>query len=178
MDYFTWLEGGIASLAAAAFLIRDGDIPGERITILEESDKIGGSLDASGTPQGGYSMRGGRMLESKYLCTFDLFSSIPTLDASKTVTKEIFDWNATIKTSSKSRLFRDGHRIDAPQFGLSEKDILDIEAPWRWSRRECWEKVEFLINLTPCSSKRTSGLCGVLRLHFNPGTVQWNSNVI
>ncbi len=124
---FYLVGGGIASLAAAAFLIRDGDIPGERITILEESDKIGGSLDASGTPQGGYSMRGGRMLESKYLCTFDLFSSIPTLDASKTVTKEIFDWNATIKTSSKSRLFRDGHRIDAPQFGLSEKDILDIE---------------------------------------------------
>ncbi len=29
--------GGIASLAAAAFLIRDGDIPGHNITILEES---------------------------------------------------------------------------------------------------------------------------------------------
>src|SRR5260370_459344 len=27
--------GGIASLAAAAFLIRDGDIPGHNITILE-----------------------------------------------------------------------------------------------------------------------------------------------
>ncbi len=37
---------GIASLAAAAFLIRDGDIPGQNITILEESSKIGGSLDA------------------------------------------------------------------------------------------------------------------------------------
>ena len=32
-----------------------------------------------------------------------------------------------MKTSSKSRLFRDGHRIDAPWFGLSEKDILTIE---------------------------------------------------
>ena len=72
-------------------------------------------------------MRGGRMLESKYLCTFDLFSSIPTLDESKTVTQEIFDWNETMKTSSKSRLFRDGHRVDAPKFGLSEKHILTIE---------------------------------------------------
>ena len=118
---------GIASLAAAAFLIRDGDIPGQNITILEESEKIGGSLDAAGTPADGYTMRGGRMIESKYLCTFDLFSSIPTLDESRTVAQEIFDWNETMKTSSKSRLFRDGHRVDAPAFGLSEKHILTIE---------------------------------------------------
>src|ERR1700750_191996 len=71
--------GGIASLAAAAFLIRDGDILGQNITILEESDSLGGSLDGSGSPESGYVVRGGRMLESKYLCTFDLFSSIPTL---------------------------------------------------------------------------------------------------
>ena len=33
-----WLVGGgLASLSAAAFLIRDGGIPGERIHILEES---------------------------------------------------------------------------------------------------------------------------------------------
>ena len=37
--------GGIASLAAAAFLIRDGDILGHNITILEELEKLGGSLD-------------------------------------------------------------------------------------------------------------------------------------
>src|SRR6202167_516161 len=119
--------GGIASLAAAAFFIRDGDVAGRDITILEESEKIGGSLDAAGTPEDGYVMRGGRMIESKYLCTYDLFSSIPTLDESKTVTKEIFEWNEAIKTSSKSRLFRDGHRISAPKFGLTEKHILAIE---------------------------------------------------
>jgi oleate hydratase len=119
--------GGIASLAAAAFFIRDGDIPGRNITILEESGKIGGSLDAAGSPEAGYIMRGGRMIESKYLCTYDLFSSIPTLDESKTVTQEIFQWNETMKTSSQSRLFRDGHRISAPKFGLSEKHIVTIE---------------------------------------------------
>jgi oleate hydratase len=123
----TLVGGGIASLAAAAVLIRDRDIPGQNITILEESAKIGGSLDAAGTPKDGYVMRGGRMLESKYLCTYDLFSSIPSLDESRTVTQEIFDWNETMKTSSKSRLFRDGHRVDAPKFGLSEKHILTIE---------------------------------------------------
>jgi oleate hydratase len=119
--------GGIASLAAAVFLIRDGDVQGHTITILEESSRIGGSLDAAGNATEGYVMRGGRMIESKYLCTYDLFSSIPTLDGSKTVTQEIFDWNETMKTASKSRLFRDGQRVDGPSFGLSEKDILNLE---------------------------------------------------
>jgi oleate hydratase len=67
------------------------------------------------------------MLESKYLCTYELFSSIPTLDGSKTVTQEIFAWNETMKTWSKSRLVLDGHGQDAPQLGLCEKDILTIE---------------------------------------------------
>jgi len=119
--------GGIASLAAAVFMIRDGDVPGDNITILEELDKLGGSLDGSGSPQTGYVLRGGRMLESKYLCTYGLFSSIPTLDGSRTVTQEIFDWNETMQTSSKSRLVRDGHRETAPEFGVSEKHILTIE---------------------------------------------------
>lgn len=123
-----WLVGGgIASMAAAAFLIRDGDMLGSDITILEESDVIGGSLDGSGTPETGYVLRGGRMLESKYLCTFDLFSSIPTLDGKGTVTQEILDWNKTMQTSSKSRLFVDGERLTAPAFGLTEGHILTIE---------------------------------------------------
>ncbi|WP_348269222.1 oleate hydratase [Edaphobacter paludis] len=119
--------GGIASLAAAAFLIRDGDVRGGNIIVFEEAEKIGGSLDAAGTSRNGYVIRGGRMIESKYLCTYDLFSSIPTLDDSKTVTEEIFEWNRAMKISSKSRLFREGHRINAPKFGLSEGHILAIE---------------------------------------------------
>jgi oleate hydratase len=119
--------GGIASMAAAAFLIRDGDFLGHNITILEELGDIGGSLDGSGSAEKGYVLRGGRMLESKYLCTYDLFSSIPNLDESKTVTEEIVAWNETMKTSSKSRLVRDGIRQTAPEFGLSEKHILTIE---------------------------------------------------
>jgi len=121
------IGGGIASLAAAAFLIRDADIPGHNIFILEQLDRLGGSLDGAGSPQDGYVLRGGRMIERKYRCTFDLFSSIPALDGSKTVTQEILDWNQTMKTSSKSRLVRGGQRIDGPEFGLSEMDILNLE---------------------------------------------------
>jgi oleate hydratase len=114
--------GGIASLAAAAFMVRDGDVLGHNITIFAELDKIGGSHDGSGSPETGYVLRGGRMIKSKYVCTYELFSSIPTLDGSR-----IFDWNEAMKTSSKSRLVRDGHRETAPEFGLSEEHILGIE---------------------------------------------------
>jgi oleate hydratase len=124
---FYLVGGGIASLAAAAFLIRDGDVIGRNITILEQGATLGGSLDAAGSPQAGYVLRGGRMLESKYLCTFALFDSIPTLDETQTVTQEIFAWNETMKTWSKSRLFHDGAREDTPAFGLSERHMLTIE---------------------------------------------------
>ncbi|GAA0306150.1 oleate hydratase [Sphingomonas oligophenolica] len=119
--------GGIATMAAAAFMIRDGHVRGSTITIFEQLGRAGGSLDGAGNPKDGYSLRGGRMLESKYLCTYDLFSAIPTLDESRTVTDEILAWNETMETSSNARLFGDNRPIDAPEFGLSEAHILAIE---------------------------------------------------
>ncbi len=121
------IGGGIASMAAAAFMIRDGDFAGPAITIIDEGDRLGGSLDGAGSPEAGYVLRGGRMFETKYLCTFDLFASIPALDGTRTVTQEIIDWNETMKTSSKARLVRGGHPLAAPPFGLSERHILTIE---------------------------------------------------
>ncbi|MFP3563313.1 oleate hydratase [Paraburkholderia sp. SIMBA_030] len=123
---FYLVGGGIASLAAAAFLIRDGHVRGCDITILEALDKPGGSLDGAGSAQSGYVVRGGRMLESKYLCTYDLFSSIPALNGGKSVTQEIFDWNETIRTSSRSRLVRNGKREDSPAYGLAEQHLLTL----------------------------------------------------
>ncbi len=43
--------GGLASLAAAAFLIRDGHMAGDRITILEASTVGGGALDGAGNAE-------------------------------------------------------------------------------------------------------------------------------
>lgn len=53
---------GIASLAAAVFLIRDGKLPGAHIHLLEEASLLGGSLDGAGQADAGYVLRGGRML--------------------------------------------------------------------------------------------------------------------
>ena len=119
--------GGVASLAAAAFLIRDGDVIGRDITILEESDVIGGSLDGAGSAERGYVLRGGRMFEKHYVCTFELFDSIPTLDGEPDGHAGNAGLERDLKTSSKSRLMIDGRRVVAPAFGLSEKHILTIE---------------------------------------------------
>ena len=43
------IGSGIGSLAAAAFMIRDGGIPGSNITIFEAKPDYGGSLDGGGT---------------------------------------------------------------------------------------------------------------------------------
>jgi myosin-crossreactive antigen len=60
---------GIASLAAADYLIRDGGIRGEDIAVYEEASQLGGALDAHGRPETGYFMSGSRMFEHKYNAT-------------------------------------------------------------------------------------------------------------
>ena len=58
----------IASLAAPAILIRDGNLLEHNIAIYEELDRLGGVLDGAGDPEHGYIIRGSRMFKSKYLC--------------------------------------------------------------------------------------------------------------
>ena len=48
MSTHTFVGSGIASLAGAVILIRDGAVAGRDIVILEESDQIGGAFDAHG----------------------------------------------------------------------------------------------------------------------------------
>jgi oleate hydratase len=119
--------GGIAGLAAAAFLIRDGGMAGRRIHLLEASDRIGGSLDGAGDPQSGYVIRGGRMFETHFACTYDLLSTVPSLtDPRLSVSEELHAFTRRIVTSSKSRLVVDGRKIEAPPLNLSLRDKWDL----------------------------------------------------
>ncbi|HEV2634485.1 MAG TPA: oleate hydratase [Actinocrinis sp.] len=118
--------GGIASLAAAVFLIRDAGLDGASIRILEESSTVGGSLDGSATAfGGGYVTRGGRMLEEEaYTCLWDLLETVPTLaDPAVSVREEIRAFNRKWPTDAKARLIDRDHRIlDASDLGLSAHD--------------------------------------------------------
>ncbi|MFD0279998.1 oleate hydratase [Kitasatospora sp. NPDC127111] len=121
--------GGIASLAAAAFLIRDGEFPGENIHVLERLPLAGGSLDGSGSPERAYVTRGGRMLEDEaYTCLWDLLGTVPTLDdPDVSVRQEIIDFNRDWPTDAKARLIDRDHRIlDASRLGLDAHDRLEL----------------------------------------------------
>ncbi|MFC1413006.1 oleate hydratase [Streptacidiphilus sp. N1-12] len=119
---------GIASLSAAAFLIREGRFEGRDIVILEEQDREGGSLDAAGSPETGYTMRGGRMFEVHFDCTYDLLSSIPSLDdPSKSVTEDTFAFHDDFAWDDHARLVdAAGKVIDAHSMTFTERDRLEL----------------------------------------------------
>ena len=71
---------GLASLAAACFLVRDGQMEGSHIHILEAMDIAGGACDGINDPTRGYVMRGGREMENHFECLWDLFRSIPSIE--------------------------------------------------------------------------------------------------
>jgi oleate hydratase len=120
--------GGIASLASAAYLIRDGGLKGDNISIFEETELLGGSLDGAGSPDKGYVIRGGRMFTYEaYTCTFDLLSGIPSLgDPAITVKDEIYAFNEKHIPDSKARLVRSGQKVDVSTMGFSRQDRLDL----------------------------------------------------
>jgi oleate hydratase len=121
--------GGIGSLAAAAFMIRDGNVPGCNISILEAAPILGGSLDGAGDPVHGYSMRGGRMVTTdNYECTWDLYKSIPSLTRpGKSVFDETVDFNELHQSSSKARLVdRRRAKVPVSSMGFSMQDRLEL----------------------------------------------------
>ena len=71
---------GLAALATACFLVRDGQMPGSHIHILEAMDIAGGACDGIFDPTRGYVMRGGREMENHFECLWDLFRSIPSIE--------------------------------------------------------------------------------------------------
>jgi oleate hydratase len=121
--------GGIGSLAAAAFMIRDGGMRGKNITVYETLPVLGGSLDGGGNPADGYSMRGGRMLTTdNYECTWGLFKTIPSLEQSgRTVFEETVAFNERVKSHSKARLVdRNCAILNVTSMGFSMKDRVEL----------------------------------------------------
>lgn len=118
--------GGIASLAAAAYLVRAGRFPSTNIYLLEEA-KLGGSLDAVGSPERGFSMRGSRMFGVAYVLMYELLSAIPSLDdPEKSVTQDLIEFSQASPWNAQARLVENGQIIDATSFGLSNKDRVDL----------------------------------------------------
>ena len=127
-----FVGGGIASLAGAAYLIREGvtgaGASGENVTIFEEAGALGGSLDGRGSPEEGYVMRGGRMFtDEAYTCTYDLMSFIPSLSSpGQSVRDEMRLFNEEVHSHSEARLVAGGEKLPASAMGFRPRDRLDL----------------------------------------------------
>jgi oleate hydratase len=121
------IGSGIASLAAATFLLRDSKLSGAHIHILEAASLLGGSLDGAGQADAGYVRRGGRMLNLTYHCTYDLLASSASLKhAGRSVHDNIIAFNQQIKTHALARVVdRDGHIVDVTDMDFTEPNRLD-----------------------------------------------------
>lgn len=121
--------GGIGSLAAAVFMIRDGGMQGHNITVFETRPVPGGSLDAAGSPDPGYSMRGSRMMTMEnFECTWALLKSIPSLSRpGQSVFEETIEFSRAVKWNAKARLVdRNRAIVDVASMGFSMKDRLEL----------------------------------------------------
>lgn len=125
--------GGLASLAAAAYLIRDCNFKGENIHIYEGLKVLGGSNDGAGSATEGFVCRGGRMLnEETYENFWELFSSIPSLDfPGKSVTEEILNFDHLHPTHAQARLIdKYGSILNAHTMGFDNTDRMLLSKLW------------------------------------------------
>lgn len=134
---------GLASLAAAVFLIRDGQMKGERIHIFEELPLPGGSLDGIHQPERGFIIRGGREMENHFECLWDLFRSIPSLEIKDASVLDEFYWlNKDDPNFSHMRAtMKQGKSAETNgRFTLSDKAIEEIMNLFMTSESELDDK--------------------------------------
>ena len=83
---------GLAALSAACYLVRDGQMKGERIHIFEKDPIPGGACDGLEYPGVGYVMRGGREMDNHFEVMWDLFHSIPSIETEGVSVLDEYYW--------------------------------------------------------------------------------------
>ena len=83
---------GLAALTAACYLVRDGQMKGEHIHILEKGELPGGACDGYKFENLGYVMRGGREMDNHFEVMWDLFRSIPSIETEGVSVLDEYYW--------------------------------------------------------------------------------------
>ncbi|MBC3804012.1 oleate hydratase [Acetobacterium fimetarium] len=134
---------GLASLAAACFLVRDGQMKGENIHILEELSLPGGACDGINDNQKGFIIRGGREMENHFECLWDLFRSIPSIETEGVSVLDEFYWlNKADPNFSLMRVTKNKGR-DAQlggKFGLSEQASKEMVTLFMTKNEDLYDK--------------------------------------
>jgi len=83
---------GLAGLSAAFYLVRDGQMKGEHIHLLEKLDLTGGSCDGRKDVTKGFYMRGGREMDNHFECMWDMFRSVPSIETPNISVLDEYYW--------------------------------------------------------------------------------------
>ena len=120
---------GLASLAAACFLVRDGQMKGKNVHILEKDSIPGGACDGYLYDGLGYVMRGGREMDNHFECMWDLFHSIPSIETEGVSVLDEYYWlnkedpNYSLMRATMNR-GEDAHTDK--KFAISDKGAMEI----------------------------------------------------
>lgn len=108
------IGGGIAGLSAAISLVSDAHMPAGNITIYESLPVVGGSMDAAGSWEHGFTCRGERELEARMECLWHICGKVPSLQTpGMTILDETHYANVLEPIHSHFRLMhRKGLRYD------------------------------------------------------------------
>ncbi len=119
---------GIASLAAAAYLIRDGGVLPVNVTIFEADDRLGGAMGMFGDPVHGYVLPTGRIFEAEFRCAREFFSLVPSAtDAHRSIWDQIVAFNKRYGYYTKVRLLHSNGVVNLrPHLGLRPRDRLAL----------------------------------------------------
>lgn len=120
---------GLAALTAACYLVRDGQMPGAHVHILEKDPIPGGACDGWEYPQLGYVMRGGREMDNHFEVMWDLFHSIPSIETPGVSVLDEYYWlnkkdpNYSLCRATE-KCGQDAHTDG--KFDLSDKATMEI----------------------------------------------------
>ncbi len=120
---------GLAALTAACYLVRDGQMKGENVHILEKGSTAGGACDGWRFENIGYVMRGGREMDNHFEVMWDLFRSIPSIETEGVSVLDEYYWlnkedpNYSLCRATEKR-GQDAHTDG--KFSISDKGATEI----------------------------------------------------
>ena len=120
---------GLAALTAACYLVRDGQMKGEHVHILEKDSIPGGACDGYKFENVGYVMRGGREMDNHFEVMWDLFHSIPSIETEGVSVLDEYYWlnkedpNYSLCRATVNR-GQDAHTDG--KFDISDKGAMEI----------------------------------------------------
>ena len=83
---------GLAGLTAAFYLVRDAQVKGERIKILDRDPRAGGACDGYHDPKNGFIMRGGREMDNHFEVMWDVYRDVPSKNDSNASVLDEYYW--------------------------------------------------------------------------------------